>query len=334
MSIIAYFVEANRIKTFFTFIGTKQAEFMQPDSTAMFVHKYNVRIHENWGTPEQRITTEKRTNNLGFKEDTDVFSKKENEYRILVTGDSHTDGIVRYNSESFINVWEEKLNTRDTTIFYNCLNGGVGYYTFRNYYGFLKKHKDLHPDIYLINVFTGNDFREATVFEDDRTSIPNVYRSVWMRLQRKFHSQAQKKVPRNQGLDQLHFFKYFPREKARSLQLAQYYLLKIKALCTHENIRLIVTLLPSKLDVNPAFRNEMQQLFNLGSETMAINEQLSKTLENWLAKQNIEYINLKPALQKSSEKLYLDQDLHINANAHRIIGELLYEEISPLTHVK
>lgn len=73
----------------------------------------------------------------------------------------------------------------------------------------------------------------------------------------------------------------------------------------------------------------MQQLFNLNSETMAINEQLSITLENWLAEQNIEYINLKPSLQNTTEEVYFHQDLHINANAHRIIGELLYENVLP-----
>lgn len=42
-------------------------------------------------------------NNLGFREDSDTKRQKDLEtYRILVTGDSHMDGVV-YNSESFAN---------------------------------------------------------------------------------------------------------------------------------------------------------------------------------------------------------------------------------------
>ena len=140
VSIAAYFIEANRIKAFFTFTAPKQAAYFQPDSTAIFIHKPNIHLIDNWGTPEEKISTQRRTNNVGFREDVDIMEKQPNEYRILVTGDSHTDGVLKHNTESFINVWEEKLNASDSTFQYNCMNGGTGYYTFRNYYGFLKKY--------------------------------------------------------------------------------------------------------------------------------------------------------------------------------------------------
>ncbi|QHI38118.1 hypothetical protein IMCC3317_35040 [Kordia antarctica] len=327
LSIAAYFIEANRIKTFFTFTAPAQAVYFQPDSIAIFIHKPNIHLLDNWGTPEEKISTERRTNNLGFREDVDIVEKQPNEYRILVTGDSHTDGVLKHNTESFINIWEEKLNASDSIFQYNCMNGGSGFYTFRNYHGFLKKYTDLKPEVFLINVFTGNDFREAAIFEDDRTSVSNVYKSVWMRFRRKFQSSDQKAIPYNQGLEQTLFFESFPAEKERTMQLAQQYLLKIQEICKQENIRLIVTLLPSKLDVNPTFRKEVQTLHNLDDATMNINQELSKKLADFLSKENIEFFDLKPALQNATEKVYWDQDLHINENAHRIIGELLYEKV-------
>lgn len=327
LAVIAYFVEANRIKTFFTFTAPKQAVYFIPDSTAIFIHKPNIHLMDNWGTPQQKISTQRRTNNIGFREDADIVEKRPNEYRILVTGDSHTDGVLKHNTESFVNIWEEKLNASDSTLQYNCMNGGVGYYTFRNYYGFLKKYTDLKPEIFIINVFTGNDFREAAIFEDDRTSISNVYRSVWMRFRRKFQSDIQKSIPYTQGLEQTIFFESFPSEKERTMELSKYYLLKIKELCAQENIRLIVTLLPSKLDVNKAFRKEVQKLHNLDDETMAINQTLTKTFTEFLIAQNIEHHDLIPVLQNTTEKVYWDQDLHINDNAHRIIGEFLFDNV-------
>jgi len=327
IAVIAYFVEANRIKTFFTFTTPKQAEYFKPDSTAMFIHKTNIQIYDNWGTPEQKLTTERRTNNLGFREDKDIVAKQANEYRVLVTGDSHTDGVLKHNRESFVNIWEEKLNEFNSIFQYNCINGGVGYYTFRNYHGFLKKYLYLKPEVFLINVFTGNDFREAAIFEDDRTSVSNVFRSLRMRLHRKFQSNTQKKTPYTQGLEQILFFESFPAEKERTMQLSQQYLLKIKELCKQENIRLIVTLLPSKLDVNPTFEKEVQELYHLDDETMNVNQELTKTLTNFLIRENIEYFDLKPVLQNATEKVYWDEDLHINPKAHQIIGDFLFKEI-------
>jgi hypothetical protein len=317
----------NRIRSFFEMTGPNEVAYLQKDSLAMFVHIPNIKIYDNWGTPQQKLTTERKTNNLGFREDKDIVEKLENEYRILVTGDSHTDGVLKHNTESFSNIWEKQLNVSDSTQYHNCINGALGKYTFRNYYGFLKKYKYLQPNIFLINVFTGNDFREAAIFEDDRTSTSNVFRSLRMLLHRKFQSNAQKKIPYTQGLEQTLFFDSFPNEKKRMMKIAKKYLLQIKKLCEQENIQLIITLLPSKLDVNPKFRKEIQELYNLDDKTININQQLTDTFINFLKTEHFQYYDLKPTLQNTTEKMYWDQDLHINPNAHRSIGDFLFKKI-------
>ncbi|WP_162200422.1 SGNH/GDSL hydrolase family protein [Kordia jejudonensis] len=327
LSVILYFVQYNRITTFFKFTSEFQAQYYIPDSTALFIHKPNIHIYDNWGTPEQKISTERRTNNLGFRDDDDVLAKKQNELRVLVTGDSHTDGVLKHNTESFINVWETQLNAKDTTTYYNCINGGVGYYTFRNYHGFLKKYAYLQPDVFVINVFTGNDFRECALYEDDRTSFSNIYKSMRMSVRRKFQSSAAQEFPYIQGIEQLLYYESFPSEKERTMTIAQKYLLEIIALCKQENIRLIVTLLPSRAEVKPAFYDKIQTLFNLDTETMDTNKELTAMLIDFLQKQQIEYHDLTPALLDSTEKLYWDEDLHINPKAHELIGNFLFDKI-------
>lgn len=328
LSIILYFIEVNRVTTFFKFTSEFQAQYYIPDSTAMFIHKPNIHIYDNWGTPEQKISTERRTNNLGFRDDDDVIAKKQNEFRVLVTGDSHTDGVLKHNTESFVNVWEEKLNAKDTTTYYNCINGGVGYYTFRNYHGFLKKYAYLQPDVFIINVFTGNDFRESALYEDNRTSFSNMFRSMRMSVRRKLQSSAEQKFPYIQGIEQVLYYESFPSEKKRTMSIAQKYLLKIIELCKQKNIRLIVTLLPSRAEVKPEFYKEIQTLFDLDTETMDINKEMTAMLIDFLQKQQIEYHDLTPALLGSTEKLYWDEDLHINPTAHEMIGGYFFEEVS------
>ena len=328
LAIILYFVEVHRINNFFSFTNEKQAEYFIPDSTAMFIHKPNIHLYDNWGTPQQKMSTERRTNNVGFREDDDITSKQENEFRVLVTGDSHTDGVLRYNTQSFVNIWEKKLSAADSTTFYNCMNGGVGYYTFRNYYGFLKKYTYLQPDVFVINVFAGNDFREAAIFEDNRTSFSNVYKSLRMRFRRKFQSTAQKQIPYTQGLEQLLYFESFPNEKERTMEIAQKYISQIKEWCQQHHIRLIVTVLPSKLDTNADFRQEIQHLFNLDEKTMQSTQELTKTFIKFLQTEHIEHYNLQPLLQRATEKVYWDADLHINPKAHEMIAAFLNAHIT------
>ncbi|MHA7057579.1 SGNH/GDSL hydrolase family protein [Aquimarina sp. M1] len=328
ISIISYFVGVHKINNFFKLKGENQIAYLQYDSIAMFVHQPNIQIYDNWGTPNQRLTTERRTNNLGFREDLDITKQKlHNEYRILVTGDSHTDGVLKHNWQSFINIWENNLNTKDNTQYYNCINGGTGYYTFRNYLGFLKKYKYLKPDVYLINIFTGNDFRETFLYEDDRTSVSNVCKTIYIRSKRKLHSKEQKKIPPNQGLDQTLYFKHFSDDKERSLNIAKKYISEIKEVCKQENIELIITLLPSKLETNILFKNEVQSLFNFDEETININKKLTLSLRDWLDKEQIKYYDLKKPLKNANEKVYWDQDLHINVNGHRIIGDYLTNNV-------
>lgn len=326
-AIIAYFIGVSKINTFFDLTGPNHIAYLQKDSLAMFVHKPNIQIYDNWGTPHQKLTTERRTNNLGFREDDDIVKKKNNEYRILVTGDSHTDGVLKHNNLSFVNVWEKELNSSNGSIYYNCINGGTGYYTFRNYLGFLKKYKYLKPDIYLINIFTGNDFREAPIFEDDNKNIPNVFKNIYIRTRKKFYSKEKNEIPFSQGIEQALYFKSFPSEKEKSLRLAKKYISDIKTLCAKENIKLIITLLPSKIDTDTTFKKKIQLLFNLNKMEIETTKDVTTQFISWLNKENIININLKKPIQQASGKMYWDQDLHINPNAHRIIGEYLYYKL-------
>jgi hypothetical protein len=323
--ISSYLISIKRINDFFELTTPDHVAYLQKDSLAMFIHKPSIYIYDNWGTPQQKISTKRRTNNLGFREDTDIIEKKENEIRVLVTGDSHTDGVLKHNYQSFVNIWEEKQNQIDSSYNFNFINGGTAYYTFRNYLGFLKKYKYLNPDIYLINIFTGNDFREAPMFEDDRTKFSNVSKNFYVRTRKLFYSKKKKSIPFTQGLEQILYFKSFPSEQEKSLKLAKKYLLEIKEICQKENIKLIVTLLPSKIETNNAFRNKLQSLFDLDSETIMINEKLTNNLIQWLDSEKIININFKDLLKNASEKIFWDVDLHINPYAHKIIAHHLLD---------
>jgi hypothetical protein len=93
------------------------------DSMAGHIHKPHLVGELTWPEHPQGAIRYV-TNNLGFRKDSDTTEcKGSGVYRILVTGDSHTDGVV-YNSESFPNRLETMLNLSSKKLTYEVINGG------------------------------------------------------------------------------------------------------------------------------------------------------------------------------------------------------------------
>ena len=325
--IVLFFYSKSQINSFFEIEDEVHQMHIQKDSLAMFTHVPNIKIYENWGTEQQKLTNKTRTNNLGFREDHDIIDKKNNEFRILITGDSHTDGSVKNNEDTFINVLEQQLNTKQKNTYFNCINGGTAYYTFRNYYGFIQKYLCLKPDVFIINVFTGNDFRESILFEDNRTSIESVYKYTYNKTIRKFFSKKKKENLHNQGVEQTLYYDYFNKDIETSLSLSKFYLKKIKTLCKNNNIKLVVTLLPSKLETDKTYKNEIKSLFKLSEKAINTNFKLTNNLEVWLVKNKIKTYNLTNLLKQAKQSVFWDHDFHINNNAHKLIGNYLNEQL-------
>lgn len=97
-----------------------------------------------------------RTNSEGLREDDEIRTEQP-DVRILVGGDSHTDGLCP-NEASFANVLEALLADERPGETVEVLNTGTGAYHFYNYLGVLERFRELRPDLYVIAVYGGNDF--------------------------------------------------------------------------------------------------------------------------------------------------------------------------------
>jgi hypothetical protein len=117
----------------------EQSDYYMSDLVIGHIHRPNVQREVTWDEhPEGRVIM--RTNNLGFREDTDTDVKKRDDtVRILVTGDSHIDGVVD-NSESFPNRLEALLNSSGLGPTFEVINGGTGYYGPQHYSRFIEKY--------------------------------------------------------------------------------------------------------------------------------------------------------------------------------------------------
>jgi len=110
-----------------------------------------------------------RSNNLGFREDEDTQIRKSDSVRIVVLGDSHTDGVC-WNRESYPNRLEYYLNQASPQKTYEVINAGTGKYSpFQYLRAYQSRIKPLKPDIVILGFYVGNDFFDM-YRRDDRPS--------------------------------------------------------------------------------------------------------------------------------------------------------------------
>jgi len=112
-----------------------------------------------------------RTNNLGLRRDRDTMATKSPDIlRILVLGDSHTDGYVN-NDESFCALLESSLTRRlPPGRRVEVLNAGIaGYSPAQEFLWYKMRGALLEPDLVVVVFYVGND-----VVELEDPSKPNV----------------------------------------------------------------------------------------------------------------------------------------------------------------
>ena len=301
-----------------------EANYYLADSVAGHLHRPHAMIEFAWSEhPKGRIAFQ--TNNLGFREDRDTDMRKAgNSVRILVTGDSHTDGVV-YNAESFPNLLEEKLNAASASTRFEVINGGVGYYTFQNYAGFLRRHLDLHPDYFIMAVYLGNDFMEGIQFATRRGQIPPQPRSLRYRL-KLWRAPA---PMLSQAGNQIVYFDTYPGMKEKSLDIARQQISDIQNVCLENNIQLRVVLLPSKLEVEEGAQRDAASSLGVTQVQMDINQALTRSLIDDLSRDRVLYLDLTDYLKDQKDSLFWNQDYHLNNKGHRVVAEAMFGWLGP-----
>ncbi|MFA6316146.1 MAG: hypothetical protein WC943_01910 [Elusimicrobiota bacterium] len=307
-------------------ILAKESGYYQADPVVGFVHRPSQRIPTPW--PEHPAgSIEVVINGQGFREDRPTKTRKAaGSLRILVTGDSHTDGVVP-NRESFPNVLEAALERGTGAGKVEVINGGVGHYSFQNYGRFLKRHLSLRPDVFVVAVYSGNDFGEAAHYLElaEGRSSGKAYLSRLSQAERINGGAVW------QALNQVVYFKSFPAMAGRARAFAQERLRELDRLCRQERIRLLVVLLPTKLDVEWDSDQErldrVRDFLGLSDSDLGINASLREGLARWLTKEGIPHWDATADLIKVRGKagLFWKHDYHLGTEGHRHLAYLLLE---------
>lgn len=302
---------------------SNESDYYQSDSLTGHFHNPNAFREFKWAEhPQGKIVM--KTNNVGLRNDSVTkVQKDKNQFRVIITGDSHIDGVLS-NKESVAFFLEETLNNLYPIRNIEVLNAGNGYFGPQNYLGVYKKFQSYKPDVFIVTIYTGNDFLDAIRIEAEngRMKVPDrpdgYYDKLWEidELYTGFTGQQ---------LNQLKFFDTFPSYTDTALLITQKSLNKIKHSCDQNQTSLMVVLLPTKIDTEPHSDidriDEVFEIMNFNESHLIKNRQMVVSLIQWLKKNSISYLDLDEAFKNSDEELFWKADYHINIAGHRKIAE-------------
>lgn len=295
-------------------------------------------VTQIWPWPEHpRGQVVSRTNNLGFREDADTAVEKSGP-RILVAGDSHTDGMVD-NAESFANVLEARLaaSAPAGAAPVEVLNAGVGNSGPHNYLGTLKRNLYLRPDVFIAVLYTGNDFLNALVLADFFSKRPEsraaggeagAYQRQMLAAYERHGATVVDRF--NQALK----FTRFPADAEIALDAAVGCFREMQALCAAQGIRFVAVLLPTKPDVEQDDREAFLAVLRdtgLEESDYGVNARLGARWAEALRAEGIEVLDTTAALRAAGGgPHYWKKDWHLNVSGHAVVAGLLERAVAPL----
>jgi hypothetical protein len=295
-----------------------ESDYYAEDSLSGHFHKPLVTRDIKW--PEHPLgKIIMKTNNMGFRNDESTGkTKNPGTKRIIITGDSHTDGVI-YNSESVAARLKEMLMEKYPEQYFEALNAGVGYFGPQNYFGVCRKFEFLKPDIFVVIIYTGNDFLDGIriASENGWLSVPprsdRYYEDLWKvdNLYSGFTGQL---------VNQVKFFKSYPQYSDTARMIMKDNLKKINNLCAKNNTRFLVMLLPSKIDTEPQTDStrisEVFRIMNYDKQDIIENYKMTKELAVWLTEMQIPFVDMFPSFKSSEQELFWKADYHVNHLGH------------------
>jgi len=310
-----------------------ERDYYIPDRVAGHIHKPGAVRNMKW--PEHPDGSFRMAvNNLGFREDADTAREKDiNTYRILVTGDSHIDGVVS-NAESFPNRLETLLNSSGRRMVFEVINGGTGYYGPYNYAGFLKKFLYLKPDMFIVVIYSGNDFLDAikTAGIRSRIRLPGRPEGYTRSLK---EAGAENSGAVCQALNQAYFFQTYPELETVAVEIAYNQLLKITRTCAANGIELLILTLPTSCDISgpsPSSTWESaRRKLGLSPNELGLNRRLGRSLLAQLKTAGVRTFDPFNGMRHSLKPLFWERDFHLNRAGHDLLARLVFEQLSYFT---
>ena len=262
-----------------------------------------------------------RTNSLGMRRDTEVSSEKP-DWRILVAGDSHADGVCN-NSETFSALLEVALEARTPASRVEVLNAARGGQSPFNYLGTLEKFADLEPDVFLLWFTGSNDFVDplylGRVFRGHpRLGLPEEVEALRERAREVDLSLY------TAGIHSASYFLSQPEQVDYSLALCRDILLEVSLVCRDKGIEPWIVYLPPPAFLIPRERLSglapMLEILGFSLEPLAQQAAtMGAKFRELCASLELPCLDLEPALARDVQSCFYPRDLHLCPAGQRVV---------------
>lgn len=342
-------------------------EMVELAAAESWIHKpSDVEVREADGSRPQMMV---KRDWCSCREDVDTpVDKPPGTYRVVVLGDSHTDGFVE-NADSYANVLERLLPQPADVM--NC--GQAVSSPYQQLWIYRALYQRFQPDLLIVGFYAGNDLLDL-LLQHDRIHLERVgdryvhagptWRPDLTREQSAFKAALFRYSAICRAAAQLRWLQVDQQRKTRS---ADYYDLLVQANelyrgATWQGLNqayyfkhhphewpnavhmfeyvltqfveaaprdgMLVVVIPTLRQFHPERFQAAEGLLQLTSEDSACDDRACDLALELCRKLQIPAIDMRPIFRSFEGELYWDADQHINITAHRLIAEALAQHIA------
>lgn len=301
--------------------GIREREYDVFDPHCYFVKKPNQRGQREF--PEHPAgVLERTTNSLGLRGSAEPAAATP-DLRILVTGDSHTEGVCR-DDETFAARLEARLRAAHPGRSIEVLNAARGGYCCFQYLGSLERLLALAPDVLVVGLYGGNDFEEIL-------TLHHYFQGTQRPPSEPYRAQREAAIGVNgaavgQALNGCRYFAEYPQEIDSSLQATRDCCGELVALCLRHSIQPVFVYLPPITDVETRFSSRLKQaieVLGLTASDLRVHDRMADSLLTFLRQHGLDVLDMRPAFRAAPEPLYWKGELHMNLAAQELVTETL-----------
>jgi hypothetical protein len=311
------------------------------------------------------FNTDYKINSLGLRDKEYSLEKPANTFRILMLGDSFTEGDGVFSYETFSKRLEEKLQALSSSKRYEVINAGVGSYSSLLEYLYLKNYGlKLHPDLVILNFDLSDvydDYTYTALARFDEQGVPIAVRPEpeehgllkgpiasikdWFKNNMQLYNFIRIRIAPQIELmkrEEGNFNGDIRRDKYALLResyvdhdsnwaLTFKYLLLTRDLLKEQGVDFWLTVYPYGLQVHPKEWKSGREYWQFKQDTVYSTWPQEK-LVRWATEHGIKAINLCPDFLERSKTvfpLYLDNNGHWVAAGHQVVADALYRNLLP-----
>lgn len=293
-------------------------------------------------------------NSAGYRT-AEIGRKGDTEERILVVGDSHTEGAGIDDGDRFSDRLEQYLNGQRNVGRVTVMNFGQAGVTAPGYLEIIRTGLAYGPDLVMLVVFSGNDLAELVsakeylgVRAERKPPGDRLWEAVKARLRRLYlyhtaahvfrglraNSRAHVTVtgPYLQALGQAKYFIERPVDLEAALDRFRHLLYEIKKESEARDIRFLVVTLPSKLQVDEASSQEAGREI---AQELRIELDHARRVDAFVHRRMVDVVreivphgrDLRDPLKEAwpSREKFWPRDWHLNTLGHEVVARALLD---------